>query len=180
MEKINPHKLKLNKANPRFIKDENYKKLVESIKEFPEMLAKRPIVVDEDLTVLGGNMRLRACREAGLKEVPYSIATGWTEDQKKEFIIKDNISYGNWNWDMLFNEWDTEQLKDWGMDFPSDVLGESEDYSDKNKEVDIDELDGTMVIKLNYLEKEYLKVKDQLAKIASTPEQAVWKLLGNE
>jgi len=124
MKKINPHKLKLNKDNPRFIKDEKFKQLVKSIQDFPEMLEKRPIVVDEENIVLGGNMRLRAVREAELKEVPYIKADGWTEEQKRQFIIKDNVGFGNWNWDQLFNEWDSEELIEWGLELPEDVFGE--------------------------------------------------------
>jgi ParB-like chromosome segregation protein Spo0J len=99
--KISINKIKPNINNPRFIKDYKFKKLVDSIKEFPEMLEKRPIVVDEDMIVLGGNMRLKACQEAGLKEVDILIAQGWTEEQKREFIIKDNVGFGEWDWDLL-------------------------------------------------------------------------------
>jgi len=116
--KIEINKIKANTNNPRVIKDYKFKKLVQSIKEFPEMLEKRPIVVDEDMIVLGGNMRLKACIEAGLSEVYINIAEGWTEDQKKEFIIKDNISFGEWDWDILANEWNVDGLNDWGLDLP--------------------------------------------------------------
>jgi len=109
-------KIRNNTNNPRFIKDDKFRKLVKSIKEFPEMLELRPIVVDEDMIVLGGNMRLKACIEAGLKEVHIKIAENLTEEQKKEFIVKDNVGFGEWDWDMLANEWDTNKLKDWGMD----------------------------------------------------------------
>ena len=181
MQKISPHKLVLNKNNPRFIKDDKFAQLVKSIKDFPEMLEKRPIVVDEQLVVLGGNMRLRACRDAGLKEIPYIIAEGWTDEQKVEFIIKDNVGYGSWQWDTLFNEWDVDLLQDWGLELPADIKNaDLPDYSEANKEIDIDDLDGDMVIKLKYTEAEYNQVKGQLSKIAQTPEQAVWKLLGNE
>lgn len=109
-------KIRNNTNNPRFIKDDKFRKLVKSIKEFPEMLELRPIVVDEDMIVLGGNMRLKACIEAGLKEVPIIIADNLTEDQKKEFIVKDNVGFGEWDWDLLANEWDTELLEEWGLD----------------------------------------------------------------
>lgn len=112
--KIN--KLKINEKNPRIIKDRKFKKLVQSIKEFPEMLELRPIVVDENNIILGGNMRYRACIEAGLKDVPIKIAKGLTDLKKKEFIIKDNASYGEWDWDVLGNEWETYDLDDWGLD----------------------------------------------------------------
>ena len=107
-----------NEKNPRYIKSDKFKKLVKSIKEFPEMLAVRPIVIDEKKMVLGGNMRLRACIEAGIDDVPVTIAKGWSDAQKKEFIAKDNIGFGEWDWDILANEWDGELLSDWGLDLP--------------------------------------------------------------
>lgn len=116
--------VKTNPNNPRFIKDDKFKKLVRSIKEFPEMLELRPIVVDKDNIVLGGNMRLRACKEAGLKEVHIVKADQLTEEQQREFIIKDNVGFGEWDWDNLANEWDTEKLEDWGLELPlgTDIL----------------------------------------------------------
>lgn len=110
--------IKQNADNPRIIKDENFKKLVKSIKEFPEMLQLRPIVVNSDMIILGGNMRYKACIEAGLKEVPIIQATSLTDAQQKEFIIKDNVSGGEWDWNMLANEWDVDQLTEWGLDVP--------------------------------------------------------------
>jgi len=112
--KIN--EVKANESNPRVIKDDRFKKLVKSIKDFPEMLELRPIVVDENMIVLGGNMRLKASKEAGLKTVWVEIATGLSEEQKKEFIVKDNVGFGEWEWDMLANEWDSVQLAEWGLD----------------------------------------------------------------
>jgi len=104
--------------NPRLIKDDKFKKLVKSIKEFPEMLNLRPIVVDDNYVVLGGNMRLRACIEAGLKRVPIIKASALTAEQQKRFIITDNVGFGEWDWDMLANEWDQDELIDWGLDLP--------------------------------------------------------------
>jgi ParB-like chromosome segregation protein Spo0J len=115
---VNIAKVKENPSNPRFIKDGKFKKLVQSIKAFPEMLEKRPIVVDEDMVVLGGNMRLKACKSAGLFEVWVDMAEGWSQEQKDEFIIKDNVGFGEWDWDILANEWNTEILSDWGLDLP--------------------------------------------------------------
>ena len=111
--------VKVNPNNPRLIKDDKFAKLVQSIKDLPQMLAIRPIVVNTDMVVLGGNMRLKACKEAGLKEVPIIIADNLTEDQQREFLIKDNVSGGEWDWQMLANDWDTEQLNDWGLDIPN-------------------------------------------------------------
>ena len=140
------------------------------------MLEIRPIVVNDDMIVLGGNMRLRACQKAGLKEVPIIKASDLTPAQQQEFIIKDNVGFGSWDWDVLANEWDNVQIEDWGLDVWQPEL----DYSNKNNEIDIDSFEDEMYIKLKYTEDEYFKVKEQLAKIDSTPEAAVWKLLGNE
>jgi ParB-like chromosome segregation protein Spo0J len=107
--------IKLNPNNPRLIKDDKFKKLVQSIKDFPEMLEIRPIVVNKDMIILGGNMRFRACKEAGIKEIPV-IVTDLSEEKQREFLIKDNTSGGEWDWDMLANEWDTDELSDWGLD----------------------------------------------------------------
>ena len=115
-EKVKISEVKTNPNNPRLIKDDKFKKLVSSIKEFPEMLEIRPIVVDNDNIVLGGNMRLRACKEAGLKEVHIIKADQLTEKQQREFIIKDNVGFGEWDWDDLANEWDVDELEDWGFD----------------------------------------------------------------
>ena len=115
-QQVKISKVKGNPSNPRIIKNDKFKKLVKSIKEFPEMLKLRPIVVDEDMMVLGGNMRLKASKDAGLKEVWIEIAEGLTEEQKKEFIVKDNVGFGEWEWDMLANEWDSVQLAEWGLD----------------------------------------------------------------
>ena len=114
--KIKVSKIKSNTNNPRLIKDQKFKKLVESIKEFPEMLKLRPIVVDENNIILGGNMRYKACIEAGLKELYVIQADDLTEKQKKEFIIKDNVGFGEWDWDILANEFDNSQLNEWGLD----------------------------------------------------------------
>ena len=110
--------IKPNSENPRIIKDDKFKKLVQSIKDFPQMLKLRPIVVNDDMIVLGGNMRLKACKEAGLKDVPIIKASELTEDQQREFIIKDNVGFGEWDWEMIANEWDADQLIVWGMDIP--------------------------------------------------------------
>ena len=126
--------VKSNPNNPRIIKDDKFKKLVASIQEFPKMLEIRPIVVNDDMIVLGGNMRLKACIHAGLKEVPIIKVSDLTEQEQKQFIIKDNVSGGEWDWNMLANEWDAEELDAWGLDLP--VFKEEEeqdDLSDKLK-----------------------------------------------
>ena len=118
IQKVKISEVKSNPNNPRIIKDDKFAKLVLSIKEFPKMLEIRPIVVNSDMVVLGGNMRLKACKEAGLKEVFIISAEDFTEEEQKQFIIKDNVGFGEWDWDMLANEWDAEQLEDWGLDIP--------------------------------------------------------------
>jgi DNA modification methylase len=124
--------IKANPNNPRIIKDEKFAKLVESIRTFPKMLELRPIVVNSDMVVLGGNMRLRACKQAGLKTVPIIMADDLTPEQQSEFIIKDNVGFGEWDWDMLANEWDAEKLNDWGLDVPdfeaTELEAEEDDF----------------------------------------------------
>lgn len=114
--KLKINELKPNESNPRIIKEAKFKKLVKSIKDFPEMLELRPIILDENNVILGGNMRYKACVAAGLKEVPVKIAKGLTEEQKEEFIVKDNVGFGEWDWDILGNQWDNAKLGEWGMD----------------------------------------------------------------
>lgn len=110
--------IKPNPNNPRIIKDEKFRKLVQSIKDFPEMLNLRPVVVNSDMVVLGGNMRLKACQAAGLNEVPTILASGLTDERQREFIIKDNVGFGEWEWETLANEWDADLLAEWGLDVP--------------------------------------------------------------
>jgi len=111
--------IKANPNNPRLIKDERFQKLVQSIKDFPEMLELRPIVVNAAGVVLGGNMRLKACHAAGLTEVPVIAAESLTEAQEREFVIKDNVGFGDWEWDALANAWDAAELTAWGLDLPN-------------------------------------------------------------
>lgn len=123
-----------NPSNPRYITDDKFKKLVESIRSFPQMLELRPLVIDENNVVLGGNMRLRACIEAGLTDVPVKQVMNFTKEQKEEFIIKDNSSYGSWDWDLLGNEWDNLPLEDWGLDLPTMEEKEVKEPKDNIKE----------------------------------------------
>ena len=134
MELVKITQVRPNENNPRIIKDYKFKKLVTSIKEFPEMLKLRPIVVNNEMVVLGGNMRLKACKEAGLKEVWILKADELTEAQQREFIVKDNVGFGEWDWDVLANEWNTQQLGDWGME----VWQGGEDVSNTNDYSNLD------------------------------------------
>ena len=163
--------VKSNPKNPRLIKDDKFKQLVKSIKDFPQMLSIRPIVVNKDMMVLGGNMRLKACIEAGLKEVPIIKASELTPEQQDEFIIKDNVGFGEWEWDILKDEWDVEQLAEWGLDVPNF------DYSDKNKEIDTDFDGQKYTFKLEYSEDEYLELKEKIQSLGQTPEKIFYDAL---
>jgi DNA modification methylase len=134
-EQVNISEVKPNPNNPRIIKDDKFAKLVQSIKDFPKMLEIRPIVVNADMIVLGGNMRLKACKEAGLKKVHIIKVEDLTEEQQKEFTIKDNLGFGEWNWEQLANEWDVEQLDAWGLDVP--------DFTAEEIEAEEDDFDAT-------------------------------------
>jgi len=132
---IGINNIKPNPKNPRVIKDDKFDKLVKSLKEFPEMLEKRPLVVftdtDGKYVVLGGNMRLKAAKHIGLKELPIIIADDWTEEQKNQFLIKDNVGFGEWDWNELKIDWDLEQLQDWGLDIPKfeiELEAQEDDY----------------------------------------------------
>ena len=126
--------IKPNPENPRVIRDEKFKKLVKSLKAFPEMAAVRPVVVNTDFVVLGGNMRLRAMKEAGWKEVPVEVVD-WTEEKQREFIVKDNVGFGEWDWDELANTWDAEELNEWGLDTPDNWGGEELEAEEDDYEV---------------------------------------------
>lgn len=143
MEKIKISKIKLNPNNPRIIKDEKFKKLVKSIQDFPEMLSKRPIVcvTDNDGLIfpLGGNMRLKALQELKFKEIPKEwimMADEWSEQQRDEFLIKDNVGYGEWDFELIHENWDVQQLEEWGLDVPA--VASEVDYSILDEE-DVDD-----------------------------------------
>lgn len=125
--KLKVTEIKPNTSNPRTIRDENFNKLVQSLKDFPEMLEAREIVVNKEHVILGGNMRYKAAVEAGYKEVPVKVVD-WSEDKQRQFIIKDNVSGGDWDWDVLANEWDTQQLSDWGLETP--ISNENDEWAD--------------------------------------------------
>tara|TARA_R100000773_G_scaffold28836_1_gene24797 strand:+ start:514 stop:1683 length:1170 start_codon:yes stop_codon:yes gene_type:complete len=126
-KKVDINDIKPNNENPRLINRNKIKKLIKSLQDFPEMLEKRPLIVDENMVVLGGNMRLKALKKAGIKEVTVDIAEGWNEEQKKEFIIKDNVGFGEWDFDVLANDWDIDKLNEWGLDIDFKVETEVEE-----------------------------------------------------
>ena len=175
---VNISEVKTNKDNPRFIKDEKFNKLVKSIKEFPEMLKLRPIVVNSDMVVLGGNMRLKACKEAGLKEVHILKADKLTEAQQREFIVKDNVGFGQWDWEVLANKWDTEQLEDWGMeivgfDADADEFGEDFSLPDGDKEP-FQQQTYTLA------DAQAIDIKNAIADVKKTDEYKYCETFGNE
>jgi hypothetical protein len=137
-----------NPNNPRLIKDEKFKKLVKSIQDFPDMLNVRPIVVNKDMVVLGGNMRLKAIKEAGHTEVAIEIVD-WTEEQEKQFIIKDNVGYGEWDWEDLANNWDTEELIEWGLDIPDITKVDKLDEGDIIISNELDQQSNYIVLKFS-------------------------------
>lgn len=134
--------IKSNPNNPRVIKDDKFHKLCESIKAFPKMLELRPIVVNDDMIVLGGNMRLKALKHLGLTEAPVIKASDLTEDQQRQFIIKDNAGFGEWDWDMLANEWDVQELESWGIDVPAfaetELEAEEDDFEIPEEGIETD------------------------------------------
>lgn len=177
MERVKIREVKENSNNPRIIKDYKFKKLVKSIKEFPEMLKLRPIVVNSDMIVLGGNMRLRACKEAGLKEVWVLKADELTEQQQREFIVKDNVGFGEWDWDLLANEWNSVELEDWGMDSwqNMDDIETSEEFSlpDGDKEP-FQQMTFTLA------DEQAEQIKTAIADIKKTEEYKYCETMGNE
>ena len=178
MQTVKISAVKSNPNNPRLIKDDKFKKLVRSIKDFPQMLDIRPIVVNSEMIVLGGNMRLKACKEAGLKEVPIIMADNLTEEQQREFIIKDNTSGGEWDWSMLANEWDAEQLDAWGLDLigfdlDSDELGEGFSLPDGDK-APFQQMTFTLA------DEQAEQIKNAITDIKATEEYKYCETLGNE
>jgi hypothetical protein len=167
-----------NPTNPRIIKDDKFKKLVKSIEEFPQMLELRPIVVDSNMVVLGGNMRLKACIAAGLKEVPIIVADNLTEQQQAEFIIKDNVGFGEWDWDLLANQWDVEALEDWGLDVGGFDLNASE-FGDDFTLPDGDKSPFQQMT-FTLADEQATQIQNAISDIKATDEYKYCETLGNE
>ena len=167
-----------NPSNPRIIKDDKFKKLVKSIQEFPQMLELRPIVVDANMVVLGGNMRLKACKAAGLKEVPIVIADNLTEEQQAEFIIKDNVGFGEWDWDLLANEWDTASITDWGLDIGGFDL-KAEEF---NEDFSLPDGDKSPFQQMTFTlaDEQSEQIKNAIADIKATDDYKYCETFGNE
>jgi hypothetical protein len=176
IKKVNITEVISNPNNPRLIKDDKFKKLVKSIQEFPDMLNVRPIVVNKDMVVLGGNMRLKAIKEAGIKEINIEIVD-WSEDKQKEFIIKDNASFGEWDWSDLANNWDSEELTDWGVDIIgfSNVQDLGEDFSLPNGDKSpFQQMTFTLA------DEQAEQIKNAIEEIKSTEEYKYAETMGNE
>ena len=167
-----------NPTNPRIIKDDKFKKLVKSIEEFPQMLELRPIVVDSNMVVLGGNMRLKACLAAGLKEVPIIVADQLTDAQKAEFIIKDNVGFGEWDWDLLANEWDVEALTDWGLDVGGFDLN-AEQFGDEFSLPDGDKSPFQQMT-FTLADEQATQIQNAISDIKATDEYKYCETFGNE
>jgi hypothetical protein len=167
-----------NKTNPRYIKDDKFKKLVQSIKDFPQMLELRPIVVDSEMVVLGGNMRLKACQAAGLAEVPILIADQLTPEQQAEFIIKDNVGFGEWDWDVLANEWDAASITDWGLDIGGFDL-KAEEFGDEFSLPDGDKSPFQQMT-FTLADEQAEQIKNVIADIKATDDYKYCETFGNE
>lgn len=174
--------IKSNPKNPRTIKDEKFEKLKKSIQDFPDMLNKRPLVcfTDKDgkYVVLGGNMRLKAAKDLGLKEMPIILADEWTEEQKIEFLIKDNVGYGEWDWQQLSTDWDNEKIEEWGLDLPgfdidADKLGEDFTLPDGDKSP-FQQMTFTLA------DEQAEQIKNAIADIKQTEEYKYAETMGNE
>ena len=182
MIKVKISEVKPNPKNPRVIRDGKFQKLVKSIQEFPDMLNKRPLIVftdtDGKYVVLGGNMRLKALNELKFKEIPVILADEWTEEQKAEFLIKDNVGFGEWDWDQLANEWDAEKLDDWGLDLigfdlNSDELGTEFTLPDGDK-APFQQMTFTLA------DEQAEQIKNALIDIKATDEYKYVETMGNE
>jgi len=173
MESLPISKVRPNSENPRYIKDEKFKKLVQSLRDFPEMANVRPIVVNKEMVVLGGNMRLKAMQEAGWSEVPVQVVD-WSEEKQREFIIKDNVGFGEWDWDELANTWDAEELNEWGLDVPNYQPVNLDDFF---KEDNQPSESGKFAINLQYTEDDYNTLIEAFGKHTGSKEDVVFKLV---
>ena len=177
IKEINIKEIKPNPNNPRVLKDDKFKKLVQSLKDFPEMANVRPIVVNTEMIVLGGNMRLRAMQEAGWKKAPVQIVD-WSIEKQNEFIIKDNVGFGEWNWDAIANEWNNEELINWGLDLPgfdldADKLGTDFSLPEGDK-APFQQMTFTLA------DEQAEQIKNSIAYIKETEEYKYCETMGNE
>ena len=177
MNTVKINTVKSNPNNPRLIKDDKFKKLVKSLREFPEMAKVRPIVVNQEMVVLGGNMRLKGMKEAGWKDVPIEIVD-WSEDKQREFIIKDNVGFGEWEWESIANEWDSEQLEEWGFD----KIGFDVDMDDLGDEFNLPDGDKEPFQQITFTlaDEQAVQIQNAIADIKATDEYKFAETMGNE
>jgi len=177
MIKVKIDKVKSNPKNPRLIKDDKFKKLVKSIKDFPEMESVRPIVVNKDMIILGGNMRYKAMIECGYKEVNVEVVD-WSEQKQNEFIIKDNVGFGEWEWEMVANEWDVEELDNWGLDLPIFTKDSNEFGTDFN----LPDGDKSPFQQMTFTlaDEQAIQIKNAIEEIKRTEEYKYAETMGNE
>ena len=173
--------IKVNKSNPRIIKDEKFKKLIKSLEDFPKMMEFRPIVVNDDGMILGGNMRYRALLDLGYKEVPdnwVKKASDLTDDEKRRFIIVDNLSFGEHDWDALANEWDSEELESWGLD----LVGFDLDSDDLGTDFTLPDGDKAPFQQMTFTlaDEQAEQIKNAIADIKATEEYKYAETMGNE
>jgi len=176
--------LKPNPSNPRLIKDDKFKKLCKSLQEFPEMMEKRPMVcvtdTDGKIYPLGGNMRLRALQHLNFKEIPDNwvmLADEWSEEKRREFTIKDNVGFGEWDWEELANSWDSEQLSDWGVDVPNWETDEG--YGTEFSLPDGDKAPFQQMT-FTLADEQAEQIKNAIADIKQTEEYKYAETMGNE
>jgi hypothetical protein len=184
MSKIKLSQIKPNPNNPRIINDDKFKKLVQSLQEFPEMMEKRPMVcvtdVDGSIYPLGGNMRLKALQELNFKEIPSTyvmMADEWTEERRREFVIKDNVGFGEWDWEQLANDWDESKLNEWGLDVPEFAgieIGSDEFTLPDGDKAPFQQMTFTLA------DEQATQIKNAIADIKQTDEYKYAETMGNE
>jgi hypothetical protein len=178
IQKIKVSEIRPNPNNPRVIKDDKFKKLLQSITDFPQMLELRPIVVNDDMIALGGNMRLKALEHLGIEETYIIKAKDLTDKQEQEFIIKDNVGYGEWNWDQLANEWDVEDLDEWGLDLPLDFV-DADEFGENFSLADGDKAPFQQMA-FTLADEQATQIKNAIADIKLSDEYKYMETMGNE
>ena len=173
--------IKLLDRNPRTIRDDDFKKLVQSIEANPDYFEARPLILSDrtgELVIIAGNQRYRAAKELKLKEVPTFLIKDLTEEREKEIIIRDNVSNGQWDFDVLANEWEVEQLEDWGLevggfDINSDEYGEDFSLPDGDK-APFQQMTFTLA------DEQAIQIQNAISDIKQSQEYKYAETMGNE
>lgn len=169
--------IKENPDNPRVIKDQDFNDLVESVKKFEKMLKIRPIVVNSDMMVLGGNQRLAACKAAGFKELTIVLADDLTIEEQREFVIKDNVSKGSWDWEKLTADWGDSPLKDWGIEKPAWISDEKIDIDQFFAQNDEPKGEDKRKVILEFTEIQFVRFSEAIKELNGTKEEIILQLL---